>query len=143
MVQMRTVRRILIVAALLGQGCTPQPGEELLAPSVAQLRLRSFQSRTFDVQDRPLALRGVIAALQDLGFSVERADEPLGLVTAARFAEPNFYDVVRVTVTVRPVTEGRILIRVTAIYNNKPIDDPKIYQNFFATVERALFVSRN
>ena len=143
MVATRTVRRILVAAALLALGCTPQPGEDLLAPSVAQMRLRSFQSRTFDVQDRPLALRGVIAALQDLGFGVERADEPLGLVTAARFAEPNFYDVVRVTVTVRPVTEGRVLIRVTAIYNNKPVDDPKIYQNFFATVERSLFTSRN
>jgi hypothetical protein len=143
MIEMRTVWRILFAAALLGQGCAPQPGEDLLAPSVAQLRLRAFQSRTFDVQDRPLALRGVVAALQDLGFSIERADEPLGLVTAARFAEPNFYDVVRVTVTVRPVREGRILIRVTAIYNNKPIEDPKIYQNFFATLERSLFVSRN
>jgi hypothetical protein len=141
--EMRPVWRILIAAALLGQGCTPQPGEELLAPTVAQTRLRSFQSRTFDVPDRQLAMRGVIAALQDLGFSVERADEPLGLVTAARFAEPNFYDVVAVTVTVRPVTGDRILIRVTAVYNNKPIEDPKIYQNFFATVERSLFVSRN
>jgi hypothetical protein len=143
MLEMRTVWRILIAGALLGQGCAPQPGEELLAPTVAQTRLRSFQSRTFDVGDRQLAMRGVIGALQDLGFSVERADEPLGLVTAARFAEPNFYDVVAVTVTVRPVTGDRILIRVTVIYNNKPIEDPKIYQNFFATVERSLFVSRN
>jgi hypothetical protein len=87
-------------------------------------------------------MRGVIAALQDLGFIIERANESLGLVTAARFAEPNFYDVVGVTVTVRPESEGRMTIRANAIYNNKPIDDPKVYQNFFATLERSLFVGK-
>jgi hypothetical protein len=138
------VWRVLIVAAvLLGQGCTPQPSEDLLAPTAAQMKLRSFQSRTFDVKDRPLAMRGVIAALQDLGFTIERADEPLGLVTAARFAEPNFYDVVGVTVTVRQQAEERVLIRVNAIYNNKPVEDPKVYQNFFATIERSLFVIKD
>ena len=136
--------RVLIVAAVLsGQACAPQPSEDLLAPTAAQMQLRSFQSRTFDVKDRPLAMRGVIVALQDLGFTIERADEPLGLVTAARFAEPNFYDVVGVTVTVRPQAEGRVLIRVNAIYNNKPVEDPKVYQNFFATIERSLFVTRD
>ena len=87
-------------------------------------------------------VRGVIAALQDLGFIIERANESLGLVTAARFAEPNFYDIVGVTVTVRPEGDGRMTIRANAIYNNKPIDDPKVYQNFFATLERSLFVAK-
>ena len=85
---------------------------------------------------------GVIAALQDLGFIIERANESLGLVTAARFAEPNFYDVMGVTVTVRPEGDGRMTIRANAIYNNKPIEDPKVYQNFFATLERSLFVAK-
>ena len=77
-----------------------------------------------------------------LGFIIERANEPLGLVTAARFAEPNFYDVVGVTVTVRSEAEGRMMVRANAIYNNKPIEDPKVYQNFFATLERSLFVTK-
>ena len=54
-------------------------------------------------------MRGVIAALQDLGFIIERANEPLGLVTAARFAEPNYYDVLGVTVTVRPQDDGKAI----------------------------------
>jgi hypothetical protein len=94
------------------------------------------------VKDRQAAIRGVIAVLQDLGFIVERANEPLGLVTAARFAEPNYYDVVSVTVTVRPEAEGRILIRANGIYNNKPIEDPKVYQNFFAALERSIFIAK-
>jgi hypothetical protein len=133
-----------VAAGLLLQACaTPETPQELLAPTDAQMKLRSLQTRTFDVQDRNAAMRAVIAALQDLGFIIERANEPLGLVTAARFAEPNYLDVVGVTVTVRPQEGGRMLIRANAIYNNKPIEDPQVYQNFFATLERSLFLSAN
>ena len=135
----------MIAAALFAaaQGCAaPQPSPDLLAPTEAQLKIRSVQTRSFEMKDRQAAMRGVIAALQDLGFIIERANESLGLVTAARFAEPNFYDVVGVTVTVRQEADGRMMIRANAIYNNKPIEDPKVYQNFFATLERSLFVTR-
>lgn len=132
---------LLVAALVIAQGCAaPQPTQDLLAPTEAQMKIRSVQSRSFDVADRQIAMRGVIAALQDLGFIIERANESLGLVTAARFAEPNFYDVVGVTVTVRPEAEGKMMIRANAIYNNKPIEDPKVYQNFFATLERSLFI---
>ena len=134
---------IVIAGFLLVLGCTtPQPSENLLAPTEAQMKIRSIQTRTFDVKGRQVAMRGIIAALQDLGFIIERANEPLGLVTAARFAEPNFYDVVGVTVTVRQEAEGRMMFRANAIYNNKPIEDPKVYQNFFATLERSLFITK-
>lgn len=134
---------IVMVGVSALHGCqAPVPSQDLLAPTDAQMKIRSVQTRTFDVKDRQAAMRGVIAALQDLGFIIERANEPLGLVTAARFAEPNFYDVLGVTVTVRPQAEGRMMIRANAIYNNKPIEDPKVYQNFFATLERSLFIAK-
>lgn len=141
---MRAIAGMIVIAGgWLLQGCAaPEPSQDLLAPTEAQMKLRSFQSRTFDVKDRQLAMRGVIAVLQDLGFIIERANEPLGLVTAARFAAPNFYDVLGVTVTVRQQEEGRMLIRANAIYNNKPIEDPKVYQNFFAALERSLFIGK-
>ncbi|MBX3308301.1 MAG: hypothetical protein KF751_19820 [Nitrospira sp.] len=145
MMKLENVRGILAVVGLvLIEGCAaPQPSPDLLAPTEAQMKIRSLQTRSFDLKDRQLAMRGVIAALQDLGFIIERANESLGLVTAARFAEPNFYDVVGVTVTVRSEAESRMIIRANAIYNNKPIEDPKVYQNFFATLERSLFVTKN
>lgn len=140
----RAVRGIIaMMGGLLLQGCAaPEPSQDLLAPTEAQMKIRSTQTRTFDVQDRQQAMRAVITALQDLGFIIERANEPLGLVTAARFAEPHYYDVLGVTVTVRQETEGRMMIRANAIYNNKPIEDPKVYQNFFATLERSLFITK-
>jgi hypothetical protein len=134
----------LCVASLALYGCTvPTPKQDLLAPTEAQMKIRSAQTRTFDVKDRQAAMRGVIAALQDLGFIIERANEGLGLVTAARFAEPNYFDVLAVTVTVRPETDARMMVRANAIYNNKPIEDPKVYQNFFATLERSLFITKD
>jgi hypothetical protein len=119
---------VVLLGCLALYGCTaPEPRKELFAPTDAQMKIRSAQSRTFEVKDRMVAMRGVIAAL----------------VTAARFAEPNYYDVLGVTVTVRPQEDGKTMIRANAIYNNKPIDDPKVYQNFFASVERSLFLSKD
>ena len=88
-------------------------------------------------------MRAVISGLQDLGFIIERANEPLGLITAARFAEPNYYDVAAVTVTVRSAGSERTTVRANAVFNNEPITDPQVYQNFFATLERSLFIGRN
>ena len=136
-------KTMLLASFLLTQGCVaPQPSPDLLAPTDAQMKLRSFQSRTFEIADRQLVMRGVIATLQDLGFIIERANEPLGLVTAARFAEPDNLSVVGVTVTVRPQAAGRMLVRANAIFNHTPIDDPKVYQNFFATLNRSLFINK-
>jgi hypothetical protein len=133
---------ILILGSLTWHGCAaPQPPQDLLAPTDAQMKVRSLQTRTFDLKDRNAAVRGVIASLQDLGFIIERTNEGLGLVTAARFAEPNYYDVVTITVTVRQESADKLSIRANAIYNNKPIEDPKVYQNFFAALQRALFLS--
>jgi hypothetical protein len=145
-----TIRITLIGAGLLLAGtlslqggcAAPQATPDLLAPTEAQMKIRSLQTRSFDLTDRNTAIRSVIASLQDLGFIIERANEGLGLVTAARFAEPNYYDVVTITVTVRQETAERMSFRANAIYNNKPIEDPKVYQNFFAALQRALFISQ-
>lgn len=135
-------RLALLALGLSLAACTaPEPAPTLLAPTEAQTKLRSYQSHTYELADRQAAMRGVMAVLQDLGFIIERANEPLGLVTGAKFAEPNFYDVVGVTVTVRPQAGGQMLVRINAIYNNRPIEDPAVYGNFFAALERSLFVT--
>jgi hypothetical protein len=137
-------RSAILTTGLWAVACAapPEPKPDLLAPTEAQMKLRSYQSRTFEIGSRNRAMRAVIASLQDLGFIIERANEPLGLVTAARFAEPRYYDVIGVTVTVRPQGEDSMQIRINAIFNNKPIEDPEVYQNFFATLQRSLFLAQ-
>ena len=138
----RTCLLILGLAFLLSACVGPQkPPKELLALNEAQMKIRSFQTRAFDAKDQNKVLRGVVAALQDLGFIVERANGPMGLVTAGKFG-PNGHGFVQLTVTVRAKGKEQTDVRVNALFNTKPIEDPKIYQNFFIAVERSLFVSR-
>lgn len=138
-------RYILLVLGLCFflQACVgPQkPPENLLSLTDAQMKIRSFQTRTFDTNDSNKVLRGVVAALQDLGFIVERANAPMGLVTAGNFAGKGLAGFVELTVTVRRKGEQQTEVRVNALFNTKPIEDPKIYQNFFTAVERSLFIS--
>ncbi len=133
----------LVAIAVTGCTTTPPSTDDLLKVTEAQMKMRSLQTRTFDLDDRRMAMRAVLAALQDLGFIIERANEPLGLVTAARFAEPRFFDVVGITVTVRNTDNAKVVIRINAIYNNAPVTEPKVYQNFFASLERSMFIGRN
>jgi hypothetical protein len=136
-------RLFVFSLVFLLQACVgPQkPPKELLALNEAQMKIRSFQTRAFDVKDQNKVLRGVVAALQDLGFIVERANGPMGLVTAGKFG-PNGNGFVELTVVVRGKGEEQTEVRVNALFNTKPIEDPKVYQNFFIAVERSLFVSR-
>jgi len=117
-----------------------QPPKELLTLTDAQMKIRSFQTRAFDVKDQNKVLRGVVASLQDLGFIVERANGPMGLVTAGKFG-PGGRGFVELTVTVRAKGEKQTEVRVNAIFNTQPIEDPQIYQNFFIAVERSLFAT--
>ena len=92
------------------------------------------------MKDQQKVMRGVVAALQDLGFIVERANGPMGLVTAGKFAGSGFSGFVELTVTVRSKGASRVEVRVNAIINTQPIEDPKIYQSFFTAVQRSLFL---
>jgi hypothetical protein len=134
---------VVLVLGLAGCASPPPEPVDLLATTEEQTKIRNLQTRTFDVSDRRVAMRGVISALQDLGFIIERANEPLGMVTAARFAEPRYFDVVGVTVTVRALNENQVVIRANAIFNNEPITDPAVYQGFFATLQRSFLIEQN
>lgn len=125
---------------LFFQACAGGPPKELLTLTEAQMKMRSFQTRAFDVKDQNKVMRGVVAALQDLGFIVERANGPMGLVTAGKFG-PDGRGFVEVTVTVRTKGEQQTEVRANAIFNTKPVEDPKVYQNFFAVLERSLFLT--
>ena len=138
-------RHFLLILGLcfILQACVgPQKApKELLALNEAQMKIRSFQTRTFDSSDTNKVLRSVVAALQDLGFIVERANGPMGLVTAGKFAGQGYVGFVELTVTVRQKSANQVEVRMNALFNTKPIEEPKIYQNFFAAVQRSLFIS--
>ncbi len=48
---------------------------------------------------------------------------------------------VKITVSVRPRGKEQMLVRANAQFNVKPVEDPVQYQNFFASLERSLFLT--
>jgi hypothetical protein len=130
---------ILAVLGLAGlPGCVSGPNEKIFDAGSGQAQLRSVQSRTFAAVNAERALRATIATLQDLGFVIDKADAVLGTVSGTKLAG---YEV-RMTVSVLPRPPGQVLVRANAQFNGiKAIEDPKPYQDFFAALEKSLFLA--
>ncbi|MEQ8354655.1 MAG: hypothetical protein RH942_03890 [Kiloniellaceae bacterium] len=133
---MRRYLTCLIVLAALA-GCQTDSRDQVLATSKSQIELRSIQTRAFDTQDKEQTLRTVMATLQDLNFVIDKADAVLGTVSGTKL---DGYQM-RMTVTVRPRGESQLLVRANAQYNIYPVEDPEPYQQFFAALERSMFLT--
>jgi hypothetical protein len=127
---------ILIVCLFSVAGCTTTQ-QHLLDSDSSQVQLRSIQTRAFDTTDKETTLRTVMATLQDLGFVLDKADATLGTVSATKLSSY----ALRMTVTVRPRGETQLLVRANAQYNVKPVTDPEPYQQFFASLGKAMFLT--
>ena len=126
---------VLIAAMMLLVGCATQNSHVLSGGSAVELR--SFQTRAFDTTDKHKMLRTTIAVLQDLSFIIDKADEDLGVVTGTKLSGYQ----IRMTVIVQPRGEKQLAVRASAIYNNKPIEDPIPYQDFFTALEKGIFLT--
>jgi len=100
------------------------------------VKLRSMQSRVFDMSDRNRLLRTIIATMQDLGFVIEKADEILGVVSGTKRSGYTL----RMTVSIRPRGRTQMIVRSNAQYNLQTVEDPEPYQQFFAALSKALFL---
>lgn len=128
---------VLVTLGLGLAACQTDSRKQLLATSQSQVALRSIQSRVFDTIDKEKTLRTTIATLQDLGFVIDRADAVLGTVSATKL---DGYQL-RMTVSVRPRGETQLMIRASAQYQLMAVEDPVPYQQFFAALERAMFLT--
>jgi hypothetical protein len=126
-----------LCACVLAAACATTNERVLDAGDQTQLQKRAMQSRTFETGDRDRVLRAIISTLQDLGFVIDRADHTLGVVSATKL---NVYQL-KITVSTRPRGAARTLVRANAQFNVKPVEDPKPYQDFFASLEKSLFLT--
>jgi len=127
---------LVLIVFLLLVGCATTQ-QRLLDSDSSQVQLRSIQTRAFDTTDKEKTLRTIMATLQDLGFVIDKADATLGTVSATKLK----YYALRITVTVRPRGETQLLVRANAQYNVQPVTDPEPYQQFFAALEKAMFLT--
>lgn len=126
------------VSALIGMsGCQTSSSEQLLKTDQSQVEARSIQTRAYDVTDKNKTLRTVIATLQDLGFVIDKADAILGSVSATKL---DGYEL-RITVTVRSKSTTQLLVRANAQYKLATVEDPEVYQDFFASLGKSMFLS--
>lgn len=129
---------LVSVGVVLG-GCQADSRQQVLATDKGQVELRAVQTRAFDTTDKGRTLRSVIATLQDLGFVVDKADDVLGLVSATKL---DGY-AMRMTVTLRLRGSTQIAVRASAQYNLSAVSDAAPYQQFFAALEKAMFLTAN
>jgi hypothetical protein len=137
---MRTTIVLAACAALTGLGVLggcESSKSHVIGSDESQVKLRSMQTRAFETSDKPRMLRTVMATLQDLGFVIDSADESIGTVTATKLDRY----ALRMTTTVRPRGDTFLLVRANAQYNLRAVEDPEPYQQFFAALEKAIFLT--
>ena len=129
------MRILLLIICLAVAGCAAPTG--VITAGGSQVELRQIQTREYDTLDKRGTLRAVVATLQDLGFVIDKADYELATVSGTKLQS---YEI-RMTVTVRERDGNRLAVRANARFNDRAIEDPKSYQDFFATLDKALFLT--
>lgn len=127
----------LIAITLLVAACQTDSRQQVLATDKSQVALRSIQQRAFDTTDELSTLRTVFATLQNLGFVIDKADDAIGSASATKLDRYRL----RITVSVRPRGQTRTLARANAEYNYSAVEEPEPYQQFFAALERSMFLT--
>ncbi len=126
----------LAALALMLTGCQVDSKQQVLHTDRSQVEMRAIGTRAFDTTDRALTMRNVIATMQDLGFVVDKADTALGTVSGTKLSGY----AMRMTVTVRPRGTTQLAVRASAQYNIVAVSDAEPYQQFFAALEKAMFL---
>jgi len=134
----------LVTLLLVGCNTTNSNQQQILA-GASQVQLRSFQTRTYDTDDKIRVLRAVVATLQDLGFVLDKADDVVGIVSATKMdrskSSYQFYRL-SMSISVRPSGE-QMVVRANAQFNLAAIEDPGPYQDFFTSLDKGLFLDDN
>lgn len=133
----RRMALLVLASVLLAGGCQTDSKSQILAMDKSQVELRAVQTRAFDTTDWNKTIRTVIATLQDLGFVVDTADVELGTVSGTKL---DTY-VMRMTITLRRRGQNQIAVRASAQYNLVAVSDARPYQQFFAALEKAMFLT--
>lgn len=126
---------VTAISLLLLSACASN--NAVITEGGSQLQVRQIQTRTYDTLDKRDALRSVLATLQDLGFVIDKANYDLATISATKLQDYQ----IRMTVTVRERDGDRLDVRANARFNESPVEDPGPYQDFFAVLDKAMFLT--
>lgn len=137
---LRTTALLLSLGASLS-ACGTAGGEPPpILSKQSPVALRAMQIRAFDTASKRRMTQAVIAALQDLGYSVEKIDYASGTISAAKL------EALRLTVVIYPHGPTQMSVRANAIVKvataSTQVDDPAFYQKlFFEPLSKAVFLA--
>lgn len=136
---MATPKQLFLLPILLLGGCQMDSRQQVLATTNTQAAQRAISTRVFDTSDQTKVFQAAISTLQDLGFIVERADKVLGTVSATRAG----VNLVRFTVSLRPMGTTRTIVRASGQLDQHELSDPAPFQRFFDSLSQSLFLQAN
>lgn len=136
-------------------------------PEKSQLEIREIQTRTYDTSDSKMVLKTMLNVLQDDGFIVTEGNADLGLLSATKELDlqsqgavfwGTFFNlswdknaIVEATANVsefgkqtrvRVNFQQKVYDSTGAVSTVDQITDPKFYQEFFAKVDKGLFIQK-
>lgn len=135
---MKAIARYILLVFLLATvvGCNTSRNQVLASGS--QVEVRSYQTRTYDSDNKIRVMRAVMATLQDLGFVIDKADDVIGIVSATKLQGY----ALSMSISVRPNGQ-QMTVRANAQYNLTAVEDPGPYQDFFTSLDKGLFLDDN
>ena len=95
---------LVLGMALLG-GCAGHIPKEALALKPESMQNRQMQTRRFDTTNETTILSASTAVLQDMGFTLDEANAPLGVLVASKTREAT--DALQVTLAILAAAGGR------------------------------------
>ena len=159
---------LLLMASMLFWGCVATTTG--VAPEKTQLQMREFQTRTYDTNDTKMVMKAMLNVLQDDGYIVKNANVELGLLTATKeldveskgeaFMASLFFgssakwkknSIIESTANVsefgkqcrvRVNFQVKVMDNKGGVMNIKQIDSEKYYQDFFAKVDKGIFIQK-
>jgi len=162
--------KYLYFALLVVMGMSISCATTNIDPEKTQLQIREFQTRTYDVDSELMVLKVVANVLQDEGYIITNAEADLGLLTAQKEASiedgtEKFFSILFFGANARykknSIIEStanvsqfgkQVKVRINfqlKAYNNKgelielgQIDNAEFYQNFFAKVDKGIFIQK-
>jgi len=144
--QMPQARSLVAIALLLCLGtslnacATAGNQQPPILSKQSPVALRAMQIRAFDTTSKRRMTQSVIAALQDLGYTVEKIDYASGTISAGKL------EALRLTVAIYPHALSQMSVRANAVVRvettSTQVDDPQFYLKlFFEPLSRALFLA--
>ena len=148
---------LIVVGSFVLNGCMPGNYKS----TKTSLELQSIQSKEFETTKK-IAFASTLSVFQDLGYVIESGDFATGLITGKSPTKGGMIfggrtqEFRRVTGFVEIMKKGFAKIRINFVDITKassgygmqqgvdiPIEEPKIYQEVFEKIRKAIFVRRN